>query len=93
MEHFTADISVVFKLNTNLESAVLEKMSTISMSHKLETSIKGSKVNQKAFPFLSVLLKLELTTNSAFLIWKKPKLISDIINLLIPETTGWMYWH
>ena len=41
------------------ESAVPERMSTISASRKLG---KGSTVNQKAFPFLSVLLKREYNT-------------------------------
>ena len=47
-------------------------MSTISVPQKLGISIKGSKVNQKVFPFLSAPLKFEYNTqeryfsNSAF---------------------------
>ena len=37
-------------------------MSTIYVSQKLDMSTKGSAVNQKVFPFLSVLLKLEYNT-------------------------------
>ena len=37
-------------------------MSTISMLQKLDMSVRGSTVNQKVFPFLSVLLKLEYNT-------------------------------
>ena len=70
-------------------------MSTISVSQKLDMSIKGNTINQKVFPFLSVLLNLEYKTPTSvssptvlFLIPKNPKLISDIINLLVPETAG-----
>ena len=55
---FTPVLSKVFKLTTSLKSTVPKTMSTISMSQKLDMSIKGSTVNQKVFPFLSVLLKL-----------------------------------
>ena len=63
-------------------------MSTIYVSQKLDMSIKGSTVNQKVFPFLSVLLKLEYNTqdhnfsDSAFCNSKE----TDIINLFVPET-------
>ena len=69
-------------------------MLTISVSQKLDMSIKESTVNQKVFLFLSVLLKLEYNTheryfsNSVFLILKKLKSISDIINILVLETAG-----
>ena len=69
-------------------------MLTISVSQKLDMSIKESTVNQKVFLFLSVLLKLEYNThgryfsNSIFLIPKKFKSISDIINILVLETAG-----
>ena len=53
-ERFTPVLSGVFKLTTSLESIVSERMSTISMLQKLDMSIKGSTVNQKVFPFLSV---------------------------------------
>ena len=69
-------------------------MLTISVSQKLDMSIKESTVNQKVFLFLSVLLKLEYNTheryfsNSVFLIPKKLKSISDIIIILVLETGG-----
>ena len=69
-------------------------MSTISVSQKINMPIKGSTVNQKVFPFSSVLLKLEFNTqdahfyDSAFYNFKETKLISDIINLLVPEIAG-----
>ena len=72
-------------------------MSTISVSQKLDMSIKGSTVNQEVFPFLSVLLKLEYNTEDPyspavlFLILKKHNLISDIINLLLLENAGLIY--
>ena len=72
-------------------------MSTISVSQKLDMSIKGSTVNQEVFPFLSVLLKLEYNTEDPyspavlFLILKKPNLISDIMNLLALENADLIY--
>ena len=65
LERFTPDLSRVFKLATSLESTVPERMSTISVL-KLDNSIKGSAVNQKVFPFLSVLLKLEYDTQERY---------------------------
>ena len=68
-------------------------MSTISVSQKLDISIKESTVNQKVF-LLFILLNLNLTPRTPtsptvlFLIPKKPKLISDIISLLVTETAG-----
>ena len=68
-------------------------MSTISVSQKLDMSIKGSTVYQKVFPYLSVLLELQYTPRTptfptvVLLISKKPNLISDIINLLAPENS------
>ena len=41
-------------------------MSTILVSQKLNMSIKGITLNQKAFPFLSVLLKLECNTQDPY---------------------------
>ena len=88
-----------FKLTTSLESTVPEWMLTISVSQKLDMSIKESTVNQKVFLFLSVLLKLEYNphgryfSNSIFLIPKKYKSISDIINILVLETAGWNHRH
>ena len=41
-------------------------MSTISVSQNLDISIKGSTVNQKNFPFLSVLLKREYDTQERY---------------------------
>ena len=64
---------------------------------EINMSIKGSTVNQKVFPFSSVLLKLKCNTqdahfyDSAFYNSKETKLISDIINLLVPEIAGWNY--
>ena len=72
-------------------------MSIISVSQKLDISIKVSTVNQEVFPFLSVLLKLEYNTEDPyspavlFLILKKHNLISDIINLLLLENAGLIY--
>ena len=69
-------------------------MSTISVSQKLDISIKESTVNQKVFLLLFILLNLNLTPRTPtsptvlFLIPKKPKLISDIISLLVTETAG-----
>ena len=76
-------------------------MSTIYVTQKLlDMPIKGSTVNQKVFPSLSILLKLvypnswDITPRKAFsptvlfLIPKKPELISDITNLLVPEYTS-----
>ena len=57
MERFAPVLSEVFRLTTSLESTIPERMSTVSLSQKLDMSIKGSKVNQKVFPFLSALLK------------------------------------
>ena len=75
-----------------MESTVLERLSTVPVLQKLDMSIKGSTVNQKVFAFLLVLLnKAPRTLPSLtvfFLIPKKPKLISDTINLLVPETAG-----
>ena len=51
LEHFTPDLSRAFKLITSLNSTVLERMSTISVSQKLDMSIKESIVNQKVFLF------------------------------------------
>ena len=74
-------------------------MSIISVSQKLDISIKVSTVNQEVFPFLSVLLKLEYNTEDPyspavlFLILKKHNLISDIINLLLLENAGLIYWN
>ena len=65
-ERFTPVLSVVFKLSTNLESTVPERMSIISMLSKLDMSIKESTVNRKVFPFLSVLLKLEYNTQERY---------------------------
>ena len=47
------------KPTATLESTVPEIMSTISVSWKLDVSIEENAVNQKGFPFLSILLKLE----------------------------------
>ena len=101
LERFTPDLSGVFKLTTSLESTVPEKMSTVYVTQKLlDMSIKGSTVNQKVFPSLSILLKLfypnswDITPRKAisptvlFLIPKKPKVKSDITNLLVPENTS-----
>ena len=65
--------------------------------------IKGSTVNQKVFPFSSVLLKLEFNTqdahfyDSAFYNSKETKLISDIITYyylkLLGETTKTSAWN
>ena len=41
-------------------------MSTISVSRKLEVSIKENTANQKTFPFLSVLLKREYNTQERY---------------------------
>ena len=64
LERFTPVLSGAFKLTTSLESTVPKRMSTISMFQKLVMSIKESTINQKVFPFLSVLLKLEYNTQS-----------------------------
>ena len=53
------------KLTASLESTVPERMSTISVSRKLGVSIEENAVNQ-AFPFLSVLLKLEYNTQERY---------------------------
>ena len=42
-------------------------MSTIYVSQKLDMSTKGSTVNQKVFPFLSVLLKLEYNIQEPYI--------------------------
>ena len=94
LEYFITDLSGVAELGTRLQSTVPERMSTISVSQKLYMFIKGSIINQKVFPFLSVLLKLEYKPKECysptvhFLIPKKLKLISDITNLLLLETIG-----
>ena len=41
-------------------------MSTVPVSQQLDMSIKGSTVNQKAFPFLSVFLKFEYNTQERY---------------------------
>ena len=46
LECFTFDLSWVFQLIARLESTVPERMSTISVSRKLDMSIKVNKVNQ-----------------------------------------------
>ena len=61
--HYTPNISGVFKLTKRLESPVPERMLAISLSQKLDIFNKGSAVNQKGFPFSSVLLKLEYNTD------------------------------
>ena len=66
LEHFTPDLSGVFELTTSLESTVPGSMSTISVSQKLDVSIKGSTVNKKVFPFLSVLLKLKYNIQEGY---------------------------
>ena len=66
---FSHDLSGAFKLTTNVnfqKSAVPERMPKISVSQKLNMSIKGSTVNQKVFPFLFVLLKLEYNTQDPY---------------------------
>ena len=55
-----------FELTTSLESTVPESISTISVSQKLDMSIKRSAVNKKNFPFLSVLLKLKYNTQERY---------------------------
>ena len=50
-ECFTPDLSGIFKLTTRLKSTVSERLSTISVSQKLDTPIKRSAVNRKVFPF------------------------------------------
>ena len=62
---FTPHLSGVFKLTTSLESRVAERMSTISVSQKLNMSIKGSTVSRNVFPFLSLLLQLEYNKQEA----------------------------
>ena len=57
-ERFTLHLSGVFKLTTRLELTDPERMSTISMSRKLDMSFKGNTVNRKVFLFLSAPLKL-----------------------------------
>ena len=59
---FIPVLSGIFILTASLESTVPERMSTISMSQKLDMSIKGSTVNQNVFAFLFVFLKLEYNT-------------------------------
>ena len=46
LERFTLDLSWVFELTTKLELTVPERMWTISVSLKLDKSIKGSTINQ-----------------------------------------------
>ena len=65
-ERLTPVLSGVFKTTTSLESTVPVRMSTISMLQKSDMSIKGRTVNQKVFPFLSVLLKLEYNTQERY---------------------------
>ena len=60
LDHFTPDPSRVFQLTTKLGST------TISVSLKVDTSIKRSTVTQKVFPFLFVLLKLEFNTQERY---------------------------
>ena len=52
LERFARVLSGVFRLTISLESTIPERMSTVSMSQKLDMSCKGNKVNQKVFPFL-----------------------------------------
>ena len=52
LEPFAPDLPGVFKLTTTLESTVAERTLTISVSQKLDMSIKGSTVNQKGFFYL-----------------------------------------
>ena len=52
LERFARVLSGVFRLTISLESTIPERMSTVSMSQKLDMSFKGNKVNQKVFPFL-----------------------------------------
>ena len=67
LEHFTPpDLSGGLKLDTSLESTVSESMPAVSVSQKLDRSIKGSTVNQKVFPFLYVLLKFAYNTKDHY---------------------------
>ena len=54
------------KLTVSLESTVQEIMSTISVSRKLDVPIEENAVNQKVFPFLSVLLKLQYNIQKCY---------------------------
>ena len=54
------------KLTVSLESTVPERVSTISVSRKLDVSIEEYAVNKKVFSFLSVLLKLEYNTRERY---------------------------
>ena len=67
----TPGLSGGFKLTTSLKSRAPERTSTISVSQKSDISkrdldFKGSTVNQKVFPFLSVLLKLGYNTQERY---------------------------
>ena len=63
LERFSPDLSGVFKLTAGLESTVPERMPTISVSRKLDMFIEeNAVVNEKVFPFLFVLFKLEYNT-------------------------------
>lgn len=46
LERFTLDLSGVFELTAKLELTVPERMWTISVSLKVDKSIKGSTINQ-----------------------------------------------
>ena len=50
LNQFTPDVSGVFKLTERLESTVLQRMLTISLSWKLDLSIK-EKIQSKKFSF------------------------------------------
>ena len=66
LERSTRVVSEVFKLTTNFESTVPERMSTVSVSRKLDMSIKGSTVNQKVFSVSSVVLKFEYNSDERY---------------------------
>ena len=62
---FTSDLPGIVKLTATLEWEVAERMLTISVSKKLDMSIKESTVNQKGF-FLNVHLKIEYNTQEHY---------------------------
>ena len=64
LERSTRVVSEVFKLTTNFESTVPERMSTVS--RKLNMSIKGSTVNQNVFSVSSVVLKFEYNSDERY---------------------------
>ena len=54
------------KLTPSLESTIPDRISTISVSRKLDISIKENAANQNIFPFLSIFLKFEYNTQERY---------------------------